>query len=134
MQSTIPSRLLTLAPVSTKAAELLHALYAETLAAAEASLQVPPAGAVLLKAPPTSGLRATYSDDHGYRQLYLRKGFEYRIELQTPMLGDPRYEWQRPGLWYGSEEREDMQGRSWKSSLPRHYTTDNFGDLVEVPK
>jgi hypothetical protein len=125
---------LTLAPVSTKAAELLHALYAETLAAAAAALQVPPAGAIILKERLTSGLRATYHDGHGYRQLYLRKGSEYRIELQTPMLGDPRYEWQRPGLWYGSEEREDMQGRSWKSSLPCLYTTDNFGDLVEVSR
>ena len=124
---------LTFAPVSSKAAELLHALYAETLASAAASLQVPPAGAIVLQEPPTSGLTATYDESHGYRQLRLSKGYDYAISLQTPMRGDPEWGWQRPGIWYGSEERIDMQGRRWKGSLPCHYVTNDFGDLVEVP-
>ena len=125
---------LTLAPVSTKAAELLHALYAETLTAAEASLNVPPAGAIVLKEAPTSGLTARYDDSHGYRRLRLSKGFDYEISLQTPMLGDIELRWCRPGLWYGSEERKDMQGRRWKGLLSCMYVTNDFGDLVEVPE
>lgn len=124
---------LTLAPVSTRAAELLHALYAETLASAAASLQVPPAGAIVLREPPTCGLTATYSEHHGYRLLRLNKGYDYEISLQTPVCGNPEFPWSRPGIWYGSEERRDMQGRAWKGSLSCHYVTNDFGDLVEVP-
>lgn len=123
---------LTLAPVSSKAAELLHALYAETLAAAEATLQIPPVGAIVLQEPPAGGLTAKYDDSHGYRRLTLRKHFDYEISLQTPMRGDPEWKWHRPGVWYGSEERLDMQGRRWKGSLPFNYVTNDFGDLVEV--
>lgn len=126
---------LTLAPVSPKAAELLHALYTEALATAEASLQVPPPGAIVLREPPTSGLRGHYRDGGGYRQLRLRTAsWDYEISLQTSMLGNPEYPPHRPGIWYGSEERLDMQGRCWKGSLPCCYTTDDFGDLVEVPR
>lgn len=125
---------LTLAPVSTKAAELLHALYAETLAAAEASLNVPPAGAIVLQEAPTSGLTAKYNDSHGYRRLRLSKGFDYEISLQTPLCGNPEFRWTRPGIWYGTEERRDMQGRKWTGYLPSHYVTNDFGDLVEVPE
>lgn len=130
----LASPALTLAPMSAKAAELLHALYAETLAAAAASLQAPPPGAIVLQEAPTSGLTATYNERHGYRQLRLSLGFEYEISLQTPMLGDPELSWVRPGLWFGSEERKDMQGRRWKGLLPCMYVTDDFGDLLEVPE
>ena len=128
------ARSVVLAPMSAAAAELLHALYAETLANAAASLQVPPPGAIVLQEPPTSGLTATYDDSHGYRGLRLRKGFDYEIPLQTPMCGDPTWWWQQPGIWYGTEERLDMQGRRWKGSLPGLYVTNDFGDLVEVPR
>jgi hypothetical protein len=129
------SAALTLAPVSSKAAELLHALYAETLAAAEASLQVPPAGAIVLQAAPTIGMRGEHYETNGYRSLRANSAnWDYRIRLQTPLIADPKYVWHRPGIWYGTEERSDMDGRRWESSLPNHYTTDDFGDLVEVPR
>ena len=125
---------LTFAPITEKSAELLHALYAEAFAAAAASMQMPPAGAIVLEEPPTGGLTAKYEDTSGYRQLTLSKGFDYEIRLQTPMLGDPLFRWHRPGVWYGSEERKDLQGRRWKGSLPCEYVTNDFGDLVEVPR
>jgi len=126
------ARAVVLAPMSVTAAKLLHALYAETLASAEASLQVPPAGAIVLQEPPTSGLTAKYSETHGYRRLRLSKGFDYEISLQTSMLGT-EFRWERPGIWYGSESRQDMQGRRWTGPLSCHYVTNDFGDLVEVP-
>lgn len=125
---------LTFAPVTPKSAELLHALYAEAFAAAAAAQGLPPAGAKVLLDAPTSGFTATYCDRSGYRSLRLNKGFEYEISLQTPMLGDPLWPEHRPGVWYGSEVRLDMEGRRWTGSLPHRYTTDDFGDLVEVPK
>jgi hypothetical protein len=127
-----PAGSVVLAPVSATAAELLHALYADAFAAAAAAVNAPPPGSIVLREPPTSGLTATYQDNAGYRSLRLNQGFEYEISLQTPFLGDPRFEWHRPGVWYGSEERKDMQGRRWKGSLPCRYVIDNFGDLVEV--
>lgn len=127
------SSALTFAPVTAKSAELLHALYAEALATAAASLQVPPAGAIVLRMPPAGGLRSTFSESHGYRRVYLRDD-NYEICLQAPVCGNPEYDWLRPGVWYGTEERRDQDGRHWKSSLPGFYVTDNFGDLVEVPR
>jgi hypothetical protein len=125
---------LTLAPVTPRSAELLHALYAEALSAAAASLGVAPAGAIVLQEPATKGLTATYRDTHGYRKLGLSNGRGYEIRLQTPMCGDSGFLWSRPGKWYGSEDREDAQGRRWTSTLPDEYVTDDFGDLVEVPR
>lgn len=124
---------LTLAPVSPKAAELLHALYADALAAAEASLPTVPAGAIVLSERPTSGLVADYRESYGARRITLRsEDYRYEMTLRTPFLGDPEYAFLRPGRWTGTEERRDQQGRRWDSYLRHAYVTDDFGDLVEV--
>ena len=131
MQSPIPSRLLTLAPASTKAAELLHALYAETLAAAEASLQTPQAGALPDGAVLLQPIAATATWDHSsvgtHRVVGMSVDGQTFWRVQTPFI--PK-EHEVAGRWYGWASRLDPQGHRWE----RHVLAviDNFGDLVEV--
>ena len=111
---------LTLAPVSPRAAELLHALYAETLAAAEASMNGPPAGAIVLS---PHGACCHHRADATTAFAYF-DNYSTRIRLHR-LHGHPTQ------IWSGWEQRIDASGAQWERSMQA--VVDNFGDLVEVP-
>ena len=111
---------LTLASVSPRAAELLHTLYAETLAAAEASLPVPPTDTVVL-AP--HGALCHHHGDSSHTFAYF-DNYDTSIRLS-------RYHDDRTSGWTGYEKRMDASGRTWERRV--NAVIDNFGDLVEVP-
>ncbi len=55
-----------------------------------------------------------------------------QCEVVPNVHAQARGDW-RPGIWYGSEERTDSDGRRWKRQLGHHVMND-FGFLVEVPR
>ncbi|PNG56492.1 MULTISPECIES: hypothetical protein [unclassified Variovorax] len=110
---------LTLAPVSPKAAELLHALYAEALAQAE-----PAPGTALL--PPTGALKASSACDGTYLSAYCATSFRNSITLFQ------NHARERQAKWAGEEVRYDTDGRRWERAICG--VINDFGDLVEVPR
>lgn len=119
---------LVMAPVSPAVAKLLHQLQAQMIKEAEAA-EVPPGAAILPRAKFT---KQEYLDLDGHRLVTCTAADGAELRLQTPFVTDPKYQWQRPGVWYGSEGRIDDTGRRWQRSLGRDYVTDNFGELVPV--
>lgn len=113
---------LTLAPVSEKAAELLHALYAEALAQVETTI-APAPGTVLL--PPVGKLRPSSASDASYMSAY---GADFRGSV-TLIQNHGR---QGQAKWSGDEVRYDTEGRRWERFI--RAVINDFGDLVEVTR
>lgn len=127
---------LTLAPVSPAAAQLLHTVYAEALAQAEASIPRPPEGSIVLASAQTP-YSSTYAESHGSRWLRIySEGVDHHLhtDIVRPDWAEQYGEWHRvPGLWYGEESRRDAQGRQWQRRCGP-FVDDGFGTLIEVPQ
>lgn len=125
-----PAHGVVMAPVSPAVAKLLHQLQGQIIK--EADTRPVPTGAAIV-APRAKLTRMTYHEHgRGYRQVSCYADNGDSLRLQTPLVGDPDHAWERPGIWYGSERRHDDAGRGWESTMPSHYVTDNFGELVPV--
>lgn len=59
-------------------------------------------------------------------------GVTMQCEVLPSAYARAHGEW-KPGIWYGSEQRIDSDGRRWKRQLG-HHVMDDFGFLVEVPR
>lgn len=133
------------APVTPAVAELLHAMQAEAIAAADQAraegyeqarrdLNLPAKIAAVVLPLPERFHSQTYYEHHGYRTVVCRaRDYGAEINLQTNYRGDPDYphSFTRPGIWYGTEEHLDVNGKRWKTSAPLH-VMDDFGSLVPV--
>ncbi len=125
-----PAQGVVMAPVSPAVAELLHQLQAQIIKEAQ-DRPVPP-GAIILQPRGKPTRQENHEHGRGYRQVVCNAKDGSAIRLQTPFIADPKYSFQRPGVWYGSEDRVDEIGRRWSSTTARDYVMDDFGELVPV--
>lgn len=127
-----PAQCVVMAPVSPAMAKLLHQLQAQIIKERDqAAEDARPAGTIVL-APVEAGTWKTveFGCTNGDQAMRVRSDTGavtmYRDHLPD---GDGRV-W-HPARWWGSEQRDDAQGRRWSYSLPR-MVMDDFGTLVPV--
>lgn len=83
---------------------------------------------IVLPAP--AGLFSFKFDHHDNTVLFSAhtEGYTHAVHLQRQAVPEnPK----NMGIWFGSEERKDAQGRRWTHWLPDH-VVDDFGTLVPV--
>lgn len=88
--------------------------------------------ATLAFAPITSPTQVRFTTIGGDRAVEVKRaGLE--VTLYNDRLPDPEKPWRehRPACWYGSIERVDEEGNTWRRSTG-HLVMDDFGTLVPV--
>lgn len=121
---------ITMAPVTSKVAKLLHALQAELLSIPCDAL---PPGSIVLSPIPYP-LKGRYSDNTNSRWLECSDANNtYLARYNSPHI-KPNWDFQhtsRPGVWMCEERRQDSNGGTWNRYVG-DFVQDDFGTLVKA--